>query len=267
MGLLTLAGAVVRAWELPRLGLSHFDEGIYAIAGLWSVSPGGLTSFDPTLVPYAPPGFPILVGLPIWGWASVTWRRLVSIRCGTLTIPAAAWLARRTFGSGAGAAAGALVAFSGFHVTFSRMALTDVSFLLCWFIGTHLRPAVSWNGPTCTAIALGLSVGLTQGFKYNGWLLGAFVVLAAGAWGSSWTRRNAIDGRLRADLGFRAPRGVSFQEPSTGPGLPTSNRTADMPGLLKHHQSYMGSCPVRGCPICGPTRTSGSAFGRTRLEL
>ena len=29
-----MAGAVLRFWGLPRLGLSHFDEGIYAIADL-----------------------------------------------------------------------------------------------------------------------------------------------------------------------------------------------------------------------------------------
>ena len=35
-----------------------------------------------------------------------------------------------------------MVALSGFHVAFSRMALTDASFLLCWVIALICRPAV-----------------------------------------------------------------------------------------------------------------------------
>ncbi len=59
---------------------------------------------------------------------------LVSIVAGTLTIPAVGWVARRTFGSGAGAAAAALTALSGAHIAFSRMALVDASFLLFWVL-------------------------------------------------------------------------------------------------------------------------------------
>ena len=126
----------MRLWGLKRLGLIHFDEGIYAIAGLWSVSPGGLAAIDPTLIAYAPPGFPILVGLSylLFGVSDLA-AILVSVLTGTLTIPATAWLARRTFGAGAGAFAAALVALSGFHVAYSRMALTDASFLLFWVLG------------------------------------------------------------------------------------------------------------------------------------
>ena len=60
---LTLLGAVLRLWSPGRLGLVHFDEGIYALAGLWSLSPRGLAGIDPTVIAYAPPGFPFLVGL------------------------------------------------------------------------------------------------------------------------------------------------------------------------------------------------------------
>ena len=57
---LTLLGAVIRLWSPGRLGLIHFDEGIYALAGLWSLSPRGLAEIDPTIISYAPPGFPVL---------------------------------------------------------------------------------------------------------------------------------------------------------------------------------------------------------------
>src|SRR4051812_36019722 len=60
---LTMVGAALRGWPVGRLGLDHFDEGIYALAGSWSLSPGGLSALSPSLIPYAPPGFPILVGV------------------------------------------------------------------------------------------------------------------------------------------------------------------------------------------------------------
>src|SRR5436189_2149171 len=61
--ILTLVGAVLRLWSAGRLGLTHFDEGIYALAGLWSLSPHGLAALDRSIIAYAPPGLPILVGL------------------------------------------------------------------------------------------------------------------------------------------------------------------------------------------------------------
>ena len=120
----TLVGALVRLWSPGRLGLVHFDEGIYALAGLWSLSPRGLGALDPTVIAYAPPGFPLLVGLSylVFGVRDLA-AILVSIAAGILTIPVAAWLSRRTFGPGAGAVAAAFTALSGPHIAFSRMAL------------------------------------------------------------------------------------------------------------------------------------------------
>ncbi|HEU5115532.1 MAG TPA: 4-amino-4-deoxy-L-arabinose transferase, partial [Isosphaeraceae bacterium] len=57
---LTVLGALLRLWSPGRLGLVHFDEGIYALSGAWIGRPGGL---DPMVIPYAPAGYPLLVGL------------------------------------------------------------------------------------------------------------------------------------------------------------------------------------------------------------
>ncbi len=179
VAILTLAGAVIRAWLLGRLGLVHFDEGIYALAGLWSISPRGLQSLDPTTIAYSPPGFPILVGLSyLWFGISDTSAILVSIVCGTATIPLVAWLAMRTFGRGAGAAAAALAAFAAVHVSFSRMALTDVSFLLAFLLALGQGQRFLERPNPGRAIFLGLSVGVAQMFKYNGWISGMIVALA-----------------------------------------------------------------------------------------
>ena len=179
---LTMVGGVIRLWSLGRVGLIHFDEGIYALAGLWVFSPRGLLDLDPNLIAYAPPGFSILVGLSylFFGVGDVA-AVLVSIVSGTLTIPAVGWVARRTFGSGAGAAAAALTAFSGAHIAFSRMALVDASFLLFWVVAIGQGQRFLERPKPARAIALGLAVGIAQLFKYSGWVSGGIVAISAGS--------------------------------------------------------------------------------------
>ena len=179
IGLAMLAGAVLRFWSLPSLGLDHFDEGIYAIAGLWSVNPKGLAAYDAGSIAYAPPGFPILVGLSyLLLGVRDTAVVLVSIVAGVATIPVVAWLAKRSFGAGAGAAAAWLCALSGPHVAFSRTGLTDalalLTFLLALGFGSRFleRPGF-WR-----AMVFGLAVGVAQNVKYSGFLSGVIVALA-----------------------------------------------------------------------------------------
>ena len=59
----TLIGGLLRLWSFGRLGLVHFDEGIYAAAGLWIFSRHGILDLDPSVIAYAPPGFPFLIGM------------------------------------------------------------------------------------------------------------------------------------------------------------------------------------------------------------
>jgi 4-amino-4-deoxy-L-arabinose transferase-like glycosyltransferase len=180
VAVLTVVGGSLRLWSLGRLGLVHFDEGIYALAGLWIYSPKGLAGIDPIVVAYAPPGFPILVGLAysFLGGGDLS-AILVSIVTGILTIPAVGWLARRSFGQGAGAAAAACAAVAAPHVWFSRMALADASFLLFWVVALGQGQRFLERPRPSRAISLGFSVGMAQLFKYNGWLAGAIVALSA----------------------------------------------------------------------------------------
>ena len=155
----------------------HFDEGIYAASGLWVFAAGGFSDLDPRSSPTHRRGFPFLVGLSYLGFGvSDLSAILVSVVCGTLTIPAVAWLARRTFGSGAGGVAAAFAACSGAHVAFSRMALTDASFLLFWVLALVQGQRFLERPNAGRALSLGLAVGVAQLFKYNGWLAGAIVV-------------------------------------------------------------------------------------------
>ena len=236
---LTAAGGLLRLSSLGRLGLVHFDEGIYAMAGTWVLSPRGLRGIDPTLIPYSPPGFPILVGLAygVFGVSDIS-AILVSIIAGTLTIPIVGWLAGRTFGRGAGAAASAFAAFSGPHIAFSRMALTDVPFLLSWLISLGLGQRFLERPSLSRATALGGAVGVAQLFKYNGWIAGVIVVLGVLAI-TALLPDERSPGRQRALWGwgaFAALTAVAVYSPWIG-YVETHGGYA---ALLAHHRSYLG---------------------------
>src|SRR5262249_45899670 len=150
-------------WSVGRLGLLHFDEGIYAASGFWIFSRNGFLDLDPSVIAYAPPGFPFLVGLSYFllGARDLS-AILVSIASGTLTVPTVAWLARRTFGNGAGVAAAAFAAISGAHVAYSRMALTDATFLLCWLLALVAGQRFLERPSAARAFFLGLAVSAAQ---------------------------------------------------------------------------------------------------------
>ena len=180
MAAVTLLGFAVRLWPIGRLGLTHFDEGIYALVSSWVFLPGGFAAIDPVVIAYAPPGYPILGGMAyaVLGRSDVA-MIAVSQLAGTLTIPVVAWLGRRTFGPGAGFASAVFCAFSGPHVAFSRMAMTDASALLAWLLALGAGMRFLERPGVIRSIALGLMVGLAQQFKYNGWLTGGIVVASA----------------------------------------------------------------------------------------
>ena len=236
---LTAAGGLLRLSSLGRLGLVHFDEGIYAMAGTWVLSPRGLPGLDPALIPYAPPGFPILVGLAymVFGVSDIS-AILVSITAGTLTIPVVGWLACRTFGRGAGAAASAFAAFSGPHIAFSRMALTDGCFLLAWLISLALGQRFVERPSLTRAIAMGCAVGAAQFFKYNGWLAGFVVVLGALA-----TTAVCADERLpRRQIALWGWGAVAALTAAVvySPWIRYVETHGGYAALLAHHRSYLG---------------------------
>lgn len=236
---LTLVGAALRLWGLGGLGLTHFDEGVYALAGLWPMLPGGLAGIDPMVIPYAPGGYPFLVGLAytVFGVADTS-AIVVAIGCGVLTIPAAAWVGRRTFGPGAGAAAGALAALSLAHVAFSRKALTDAPFLFCWVLAMGLGGRFLERPGLLRALALGLAVGLAQYFKYNGWLAGAVVIAAAGL-GIGFRAEERRAGRVAATFGFGLLAAI-VAALVYAPWFQFVERHGGYAALLRHHQSYLG---------------------------
>ncbi len=237
---LTLLGAGLRFWSFGGLGLTHFDEGIYALAGLWSVSRGGLAALDPSLIPYAPPGFPILVGLSylVFGVADGS-AIVVSTVCGVVTIPVAGWLGRRTFGRGAGAAAAAFATMSMAHVAFSRKALTDAPFLLAWLVALGLGQRFLEAPRLGRAVAMGATVGLAQNLKYNGWLAGAVVILTA-VLGLIVRREDRRPVAIARTFGFGLV-GALVAALSYAPWYAFVERQeGGYAGLVRHHRGYLG---------------------------
>ena len=240
---LTLIGGVIRVWAPGRLGLIHFDEGIYALAGLWVFSPNGFSGLDPGTIAYAPPGFPFLVGLfyMCFGVGDVA-SILVSITMGTLTIPIVGWLAYRTFGRGAGVAAATFVALSGQHIAFSRLALTDVSFLLFWLLAISQGQRFLERPTFLNASLLGLFVGLAQLFKYNGWITGILVALTAAIWLLSRLGKRSLESQI-ATWGW----GLFAVLVAAGvywPWFRFVESNGGYAALLAHHRSYLGSFNV-----------------------
>jgi dolichyl-phosphate-mannose-protein mannosyltransferase len=236
---LAAVGFGLRCWPIGRLGLTHFDEGIYALAAGWSLQPKGLASISPTLIPYAPPGYPILGGLAYVLLGRTDGAMIaVSQLAGTLTIPVVAWLGRRTFGPGCGFAAATFCAFSGPHIAFSRMALTDASFLLAWLVALGMGMRFLERPGWLRAIFLGMAVGLAQEFKYNGWLTGGIVVVSA-AWGILVRPEGRKAGSIFKTFGWGAlAAGMAWLV--VWPWYAFVEAHGGYPALLRHQQSYLG---------------------------
>ncbi len=234
----TLVAALTRFWNWRALGITHFDEGIYALAGLWALDPGGLLALDPGIIPYSPPGFPFLIGLSYRVFGDTDHAAiLVAQLLGVATIPLLAWLARRAFGPGAGAAAGSLAALAGVHVVFSRMALTDVPFLFTWILALIAGARFLERPAAGRAVLLGVAVGHAQYFKYNGCLTGVIVAIAAVtgmSLRSSLTRREAV-----RTIAWLLAAGVTAAVVYTPWYLFVEAQQGGYAGLLKHHSGYL----------------------------
>jgi dolichyl-phosphate-mannose-protein mannosyltransferase len=239
VAVVTLIGFVLRSWPVGGLGLTHFDEGIYALVASWSLLPRGLAGIDPLLIPYAPPGYPILGGLAYWLLGRSDGAMIaVSQVAGTLTIPVVAWLGRRTFGPGAGFASATFCAFSGPHIAFSRMALTDASFLLAWLLAIGAGMRFLEKPGASRAILMGLAVGLAQEFKYNGWLTGG-IVIGSAVWGILIRPEERKLGSIARIFGWGiAAAGVAWLV--VWPWFAFVEVHGGYSALLRHQRSYLG---------------------------
>jgi 4-amino-4-deoxy-L-arabinose transferase-like glycosyltransferase len=118
---------------------------------------------------YSPPLFPILIGfseklLGLTDWAAIA----VSAALGTLTVQAMYALGKKLYGLGAGLLSALFVAVSPYHVIYSRMALTDATFLFFFLIAlTYFYDALKEDRPR-KAVFAGIAAGLAMNTKYSG---------------------------------------------------------------------------------------------------
>ncbi len=182
------AGGFLRFAGLGRVGLSHFDEGVYC---LWAAGIG-----YPFKELFAPPLFPLCVraSFALLGPSDLA-ALAVSALVGTATIPLVWGITRRWYGPTAAIFSAVLAACSTYHIAFSRIALTDATFTFWWLAsllmfsemvdggqsGTQ-RPEPDRSGGIVSpgggwAVAAGAAVAAAANTKYNGFLV--FVIATA----------------------------------------------------------------------------------------
>ena len=168
--LICLLGFGFRAWDVSSVGIDHFDEGVYALSGLSLIEPEWDLYFKQT--EFSPPLFFTLVGLSyrMAGQPSGEAAIAVNVVLGALTIPLLWWVGRIWFGAPAGIFAAALLAFSEYHITLSRTALTDVAFAFFLLLALAAIVAALKRRGVGLSLLAGVAVGLAWNTKYHGWL-------------------------------------------------------------------------------------------------
>ncbi len=167
-GLVGLA-ALFRFWQLDDLGLTHFDEGSYAMAGHWLATWG--EEGAAIQAGHAPALFPVLVGLAFALLGSYDTVAIgVSAAAGSLTAGLVFWIGRRWFGTTVAVVAALFLSVCEYHLIFSRMALTDTLFTLL-FWGALAALFEAWRRPASPwVLVAGVLVGLCWNAKYHGFM-------------------------------------------------------------------------------------------------
>jgi hypothetical protein len=123
-------GLLLRVLCIQGRGLSHFDEGVYALWAHGVNYPGHMF--------FAPPLFPSLLALPTY---LMPWHDTMLLAFNAVLGAAAAVVAGtvawKWFGPASGAFATALVAMSSFHLEMSSTALTDMLFSVVFLLGVY----------------------------------------------------------------------------------------------------------------------------------
>lgn len=179
--IILFTGLSLRLLYPESIGIDHFDEGIYALAGQWIYEPNGLANLDPGMIPYGPPitSFTMGVSYLILGGPSDFAAILPGILFGTISIFLIFLLAKSIFGIESGLISAALLATSGMAIAFSRSALTDAPLMCIWLLSMIAGLQFLKMPGLKTSFMMGLTVGLAQLTKYNGAMTGVVIALTA----------------------------------------------------------------------------------------
>lgn len=195
-------GALLRCLQMEFETVEHFDEGVYSSV-LWYDGVFGRSW--PGREYFAPPGLPTLIELAslLPGMQRLA-PFLPSLVFGTLTPLVFWWTARFWFGTAAGLFVLVISTCSEFHVTYSRMALTDVPVLVLVIASVALGSlSIHRNSLKAACVAGGLC-GLAWWIKYTGWLPLAILTSGSLSWWIADGRRTLRGRRLFQLLGLMA---------------------------------------------------------------
>lgn len=173
-------GCWLRGRQFFELGLSHHDEGVYAISSMTPVR--SLSELLSVLVGqglYSPPVFPLLGRLAcfVLGTPTEFGVLLTSLTFSILMIPLLWWIGRDWWNASVGLLAAWLCAVDGMQILFGRCGLTDATFAFFFVASLWLGRRALTADSFRWAMLAGLFAGFTWNIKYNGFTV---VVLLLG---------------------------------------------------------------------------------------
>jgi len=200
LGVLCVAAAL-RFWHISDLGLTHFDEGHYALAGR-AIAEDADALFSELPVYFAPAVWPVslAVAFKLFGahdWVAIALAGL----CGVLTVAAVYLLGARLYDRRVGVTAALFLACNCFHLFYSRMALTEAMFLLTFTLALLFVYAAHRERDLVGFGLAGLATGLCMHVKYSGSLP---LLLYVGVLALEAARCALRDRAKLGDLGRRA---------------------------------------------------------------
>ena len=194
----TAVAALIRFWSLSDLGLTHFDEGSYVMAGKWLATLGKQGWIYQA--GHSPGLFPTLVGIFFWLFGiSDSSAIAASALSGSLTVGFFCFLGSYWLGPRVGVVSALLLATCEYHVIYSRLALTDTTFtLLFWAALASLYHATRVQSRSWFLLG-GTLTGLCWNTKYHGFFpLLAIAVWLIIIWGTRFFRSRSQPDRAQA---------------------------------------------------------------------
>lgn len=174
---LTALAAVLRFWHLADLGLTHFDEGAYAMTGRWLATFGEEGWIYQS--GHAPGLFPTVIGLFFLIFGIKDYVAIAaSALAGSITVGLIYWIGRMRFSRKTGIMAALFLATAEYHLIYSRFALTDATFTLLFWASLATLHQGFIKHDRRWFIAGGVLTGLCWNTKYHGF----FPLLLLGVW-------------------------------------------------------------------------------------
>lgn len=168
LALALCVGAWARFSGIRDVGLTHFDEGIYALSGWWPWT----GAFMPEQAFFSPPGLPILIGMGnmLTGGPRDYMGAVVAAGFSSFAILVSWWLARQWWRPSVGVMAAWLVAIDPMQIGFGRIGLTDAPFACMALLSFGLTRQAIPRPNRWLLLGAGLAVGFTWNLKYSGFL-------------------------------------------------------------------------------------------------